>query len=320
MPTYQSPWLRVYHTGQFVFETLNRRNVTSDVEVRYRGGPAPSSYDDPKFGVTERILNTSAVAGSLGPNNTLSASSQYDDPPPNDSGTIQGKDVRVYLECSGSSDMTVEYDGNQFQISPGTDKVLDVNSSTEFTATGFVDGETRQVDLFAVEGRSWFDTNDDDLTETKDPEVSFNGSTVVFQGTYTADNSSPNYDGGVSDASPWRVAGSLQDGSNTFSFNFPIRSNGEHNREGQIQIRYDYGPGPKPIGYYESDDLNGGTQLLPLVETNSSSLSYAYMRAGLMDGKVAACDLVDTDHEDATNVRVGLPDGRVVAWRKDLFK
>ena len=93
MPTYQSPWLRVYHTGQFVFETLNNRDVTSDVEVRYRGGPAPSSYDDPKFGVTERILNTSAVAGSLGPNNTLSASSQYDDPPPNDSGTIQGKDV-----------------------------------------------------------------------------------------------------------------------------------------------------------------------------------------------------------------------------------
>jgi len=215
--------------------------------------------------------------------------------------------------------VTVEYDGNQFQISPGTDKVLDVNSSTEFTATGFVDGETRQVNLFAVEGRSWFDTNDDDLTETKDPEVSFNGSTVVFQGTYTADNSSPNYDGGVSDASPWRVAGSLQDGSNTFSFNFPIRSNGEHNREGQIQIRYDYKVAPTPIGYMAIGQQDGTRTLLPLADPNDSALVYNDERVLLSDGTIAAEDLVDPSDPDATNVRVVRSDGSIAAWRRDNF-
>jgi hypothetical protein len=322
MPTYQSPWLRVYHTGQFVFETLNNRNVTSDVEVRYRGGPDMESYDSAKFGVSERILKTSAVAGSLGPNNTLSATSQYSDPPPNDTETIAGKDVRVYLECSGSSDVTVEYDGSQFQISPGTGKVVDVNSPTTFTATGFVDGETRQVDLFAVEGRTYFQTNDEDSVETKDPEVSFNGSTVVFQGTYTADNSSPNYDDGVSDASPWRVAGSLQDGTNTFSFNFPkyyITDGEKRNREGQIQIRYDYKVAPTPIGYMAIGQQDGTRTLLPLADPNDSALVYNDERVPLSDGTIAAEDLVDPSDPDATNVRVVRSDGSIAAWRRDNF-
>lgn len=134
------------------------------------------------------------------------------------------------------------------------------------------------------------------------PEIFFNNQEVEWYGSYD-DN----------DVTSWKSFSGFSESNNEFSFDIDDEGTGE------FQYRYSYNPAPTPIGYYESDDAEEGTQLLPLIATDDSLASYSNVRAGLMSGEVTACDLVDTDHPDATNIRVGLPNGKIVAWRRDLF-
>jgi len=299
--TYTSGWESVREGEQTSFDVPDTYTlVSNELEVRWRGD-------------SEQRTNT-----GLHRNNTRT------------SFRGEGNSVTRTLDWQSVSDgQTLEYktfdysaegpkDGNEYEArwdvdggGSGSNQFSDVirdpdrtedvpDKASSLTITIELKNGYGGTDVY-VETNTWYSAQH--TVETQDPKVTLNNGNSASEGGTLSDGN----------VTPWKSISGLSDGTNVFDHDI------DGSNDADFQFRYDYLAAPVPVGYAESGDGSGGTQLLPLADTDSPALVNTEGRVGQSNGTVAAADLVATDHPNATNVRVGLPDGTVLAWREDLY-
>lgn len=107
--------------------------------------------------------------------------------------------------------------------------------------------------------------------------------------------------------SGWYPMGGVSIGDNTFTHSI----GGSNQAVWQFKYAVTEIPYPTPIAhvYVQGDNL----LKLPVVDVNDVALEYDKVRVGL-DGGIGAADIVETDDETASNVRIQTADG-IKAWR-----